>query len=736
MNETKLNNKVPLISGPYYKEILREMRTIGIVFAAIQLLFGLVGEIGGSAGVIFSAMTGGIIKRDIFIIYFLVAAMNFHKGHLSRGSWDFRGSLPVAKKTMAATHLLATLTYAAIIFFAHYVGVAIGEIIIRIPGIRISSIPPAFGASALSMIKNCLTGLLLYSGMMVLGSVIANMFSLIVAAFVIIELPGLLKNVIGSLSVGGSNLRAAFLPIGTRGHEAIDWIELVIGAVIVLILGVIAYSNARAETYGKPARKNWIHIAVGIGLAMVTGLGVLSIGLSQIVRAIGSSFSETSGFETKDYIIICAVALILMLIVYTVYMWITLRSFKKACKRIAFLPIAAALMALVIPFAMLANAKWKKADFRASNIDYVTILDGTLENPDQDYMLLLYDDYSAIRGRTGAERVKLNDPEMIKLVSEEAETVRKSMMTTSSIDNAIASMIIGMGYTPSIELTLKDGTTWTLPINRSFVATYVAPYALKNAEFTEKLAGMDRFKGARVFSDLGREFDKTLLEELEALSPADRAQIFCSSTTAIAAVTEMTDGNYNLGAVMDMLNNRGTVFGTVTIVSPTYDHSINVNITDKLPKTAALYVKLVNERTRNWKDFDELTRRLESGEFGSFSAMVTSANNSIGFLITPHDKTQNPAYIEKSLEAARILANAMKRDTDVRDTKHLVCLDMEQFTLGSGRPDDGESSYTNDIIRESKQIFITLTDSELRLIEDVFFNGKWEQYPDEYYNEY
>ena len=198
----------------------------------------------------------------------------------------------------------------------------------------------------------------------------------------------------------------------------------------------------------------------------------------------------------------------------------------------------------------------------------------------------------------------------------------------------------------------------------------------------------------------------------------------------------MTDGNYNLVAVMDMLNNRGTVFGTVTIVSPTYDHSINVNITDKLPKTAALYVKLVNERTRNWKDFDELTRRLESGEFGSFSAMVTSANNSIGFLITPHDKTQNPAYIEKSLEAARILANAMKRDTDVRDTKHLVCLDMEQFTLGSGRPDDGESSYTNDIIKEPKQIFITLTDSELRLIEDVFFNGKWEQYPDEYYNEY
>ena len=750
MNATKTKTNIPLISGPYYKELLREMKIIGIIFAVLQFLLSFSFAFGNGVSFLLNSFSGGLTKYSFMLYYFFVAALNFLNGHVKRGSWDFRGSLPIAKKTMAATHIAVTLTFAAIIFAAHFLGVLMGELIIRLPGIHITQVPPAIGATALAILNDTLRGIVLYCGLMIIGSVTVSIFSIIVAALVVAVLPQLYITTASNFVSGGFSIAELLLPIGLRGREALSWVALVIEAAIVIVLGVIAYSYARAETFGKPARTNWIHIAIGVGLAAVVGLGVLNLGIMASGGTLfeilleGSDYSGTGLTEIGPTII---AALILMFLAYFFYMWLTLHSFVKALKRLAFLPIAVALVASVALLAVIANKKLDRIDFREANIDHITIMDGTFENGAAENWDIIFnlDSGNNPRGSTGAEKIKLRDPQLIKLFSQYAEELKMGGESNSILGSYISSML-GYKDTVNAEITLKDGTTWSLPVGRSFVAATAAPYALKDKAYVEKFTDVSRFRGGRVFAPnyLGKEFADTLLDELAALSPEDRVEIFSDSLSDYPTIFEQVayvspvagSEPDDESTVIYYPENTVNAIAVVTLVSPTYDNVAILNITDKLPKTKALYIRLANEHTRSLGKFDEVVARLENYDFTAVYGEIITDGTTNNFNIVPntyeYDKEyEPPLYTEQMKQAAAILAAALKRELPEGQTEGITCIKLNEMGISAENKDGNSWREYKSIITSSDDfsIFVRLTPDEAEALDRIFMFSRY--YDDE-----
>ena len=141
MTETKA--KAPFISGPYYKEIFREMKTIGIIFCILQTVIGLLENLLSPVVAVFIMLTGTGKYQNVMLLYFFVAVLNFLNAYIKRSAWDFRGSLPLKKRTIYASHLAAALTWAAFIFVANYVGMLMGELLQLTPGVVTAGVLPA-----------------------------------------------------------------------------------------------------------------------------------------------------------------------------------------------------------------------------------------------------------------------------------------------------------------------------------------------------------------------------------------------------------------------------------------------------------------------------------------------------------------------------------------------------------------------------------------------------------------
>lgn len=719
MAETSIKKKVPLISVPYYKELLRELRTICIVFAVIEAVRGLLAGFGDPLGGLTSLMTAGLLAGDLLILYFLVCGVKFLAGHLSRGSWDFRGSLPLAKKTMAATYILAVLTYGAVVFAARFLGIVLGELIVRISGMELSSIPAALGAEAFDMFTNLLTGLSLYCLIMAVGSSAHGFFSRVAAVAAVLLVPTFYLRTAEKLSDSGYSIGELFLPIGMRGRALVEFIVLVLITAAAVVVAIFAYSNARAETANKPARTRWLHVLIGLGFSLIVGLFVLVVAVS-ISRdfVLEYAFEVDSSALKMSTIIGFAIAVLLMLITYTAYMAVTLKSFKAACKRLMFFPIALLVLFSVIPLAHIAKGKWNRIDFSANNIKSVSVIDGTVENySSQDYGSTLFEvmgDHSS-RGRSGAEKVAITDPELIKNVSEIAELLKDNSPEYTSARWLIDRFGSFFGYSliEEIEVTLNDGTIWSVPVDIGFFDESFASAALENKEYIEKFASMDRFSSARIFipGHLGRDFEEVFFEELRSLSPEDRAAAF-------SPVFTNTETNWygmqdsDLLGTLSLLGENNSI-GTVTIVSPTYDNVIGVRITNKMPRSYALYLEKVNELSKSWEDYDEFERRLENCDFVSFSGSL--ADGMIYLDFNPNDPDLSSSERSRMEEACRILADALKRDTADQNAGILVKFPADSLTTektdDSGRTAHYFDNY-HELISSRKQFYIRLTPEE------------------------
>lgn len=676
----KTSSRIPLLNGAYYKELLRELKVIGIIFAAVQLLFGFSGAF-GSGVELFSLLIGQTNYRNILVLYFFVAGLHFFRAHIARSSWDFRGSLPIAKRTMFCSHLLATLTWAFVIIAANYVGALLGEGLKLIPVINAHALPAGFFTTAATLRRALFVGLMVYGGLILIASVVARAFSAILAIASALFVPPLYLSLASNVSKANFAVDQMLLPIGQRARSAVGLAALILGTLAVLALAYFAFSQSRAETFNKPARTAWIHVAIGLGFAMLLGLAVLNIG-SLIVYKWSGAENRTS--MTGSVI----AAAVVMLLGYFFYMWISGRKFKLALKRLMFLPIAVLLIASALLITAAMNARWERIDCRAENIDHITVPGSAFENSpgndfyDWDMLSLSSNGYS--RGRSGAEKVELDDARLLRLMSEQFA----SCMDDDEMYGVLAQLIMPLvgSRMDYVDVALKDGTVWTIPVDSGTLRYTVADYAFENEEYTKRFTDLERFRHGSVLLPvgLGREFTKTLFEELDALAPEERLAIFSGDRQYYDYGTI----EYEKDCEPEELS---LCVGKITLVSPTYDHAIVLNLTNKLPRTCKLYYELISRRTRSARGYDEFLDRLARVDYDIFEGTILlTADGKVrqgGFTFLPGDPGYDEPYRVYARETSKLIGECLQANLPVEGAPYVLGVNIRYFLAAN----DGNS---------------------------------------------
>ena len=111
-------NRVPFFSKSYCREMLREFSTTGIVFASIEFVASMLSFFGITQNLLSMLLFGANVYIQSSAVSYVslfcfVAGFVFVVKHLVRSAWDFRGSIPVAKRTMLISAFTAMLACAA-----------------------------------------------------------------------------------------------------------------------------------------------------------------------------------------------------------------------------------------------------------------------------------------------------------------------------------------------------------------------------------------------------------------------------------------------------------------------------------------------------------------------------------------------------------------------------------------------------------------------------------------------
>lgn len=699
--------KAPFFSGSYYRELLRELRLIGIVFAVIQLIYGFAGEFGSSSNIgllsIFTLSVGGATKihSDVFAVYFFVCALVFFSTHLNRRSWDFRNSLPIAKRTMFVCHFAAVLTWAAVIFAANFLGAFIGE------GVRLitasETIPDGFGMSAASMLRSVVSGISSYCLLVIIGSIVANAISIIVAIGIIAILPMLFSTLVSFLREYGITARELLMPLGIRGTQTAGTVASVVLMVILAVLAYIAFGKSRVETAQRAARTEWLHVLIGIGGAACVAL-FASILVAQNLPHRGAIY------EMKEFYIrslICGG--IAMLLAYFFYMWITGRSFTKALKKCVFVPIAFIAVGLAALIAFAADKKWEKLDFSVSNIDHIRLTDDAFSNENYYY----YDSYifgsykNSTRGSSKAYNVKITDEKLLKAASEIADNSKY----TSSAGSYYGIFSAYAWIQPdNIEVVLKDGSKWAFSGNYSEI---LYEDAARCEEYINEFASLKRFGSAKLLVPNLRnsEIGKTLIEELNAMEPVERAKLF-------ARTGGNHYGDYFYSGIMPEAVTQTDEDGYgyyLTIASPTYDHVAQIELSSKLPRTTELYMKLMTEKSKAHKDYDDFISVLENRKFedigGSFCLFEDGVMHS-AVIIDVYVGDNYSEFSETSREFCTVMADCIKNGQPIEGADHVVGLDVSYIYYLLSNGEGNAAGYYSRLYDNGRAVFFAGVDAQ------------------------
>ena len=156
-------NRVPFFSKSYCREMLREFSTTGIVFASIEFVASMLSFFGITQNLLSMLLYGANVYIQSSAVSYVslfcfVAGFVFVVKHLVRSAWDFRGSIPVAKRTMLISAFTAMLAWAGICAAANILGAFVGSLVstisnssVLVPlcaigGIRLADVPDLIDA--------------------------------------------------------------------------------------------------------------------------------------------------------------------------------------------------------------------------------------------------------------------------------------------------------------------------------------------------------------------------------------------------------------------------------------------------------------------------------------------------------------------------------------------------------------------------------------------------------------
>lgn len=387
-------NRVPFFSKSYCREMLREFSTTGIVFASIEFVASMLSFFGITQNLLSMLLFGANVYIQSSAVSYVslfcfVAGSVFVVKHLVRSAWDFRGSIPVAKRTMLISAFTAMLAWAGICAAANILGAFVGSLVSTIS--NSSVLVPSFAMVAEAIGESLLRGLMLFGGFVLVFSLSTRTFPTIVLAFVCLLLPNIAYNALMNNTESAFTFTELLFPVSPAASTFLNCLVRVLCCAAVLIAAYFAFVNAQAETAGKPARTRWIHVLISIGFALTASLMFTK-------NVFYPDVYSGSPQIAWNHLIAPA---IVGIVVYFGFSWITLRSFKSAVKRLMFFPAVLAGVAIVLLCSAAMTKVSEKIEIRASNIEYVTV-QGGLVPPSDAYSLCW-------RGNKDSERMQLRD---------------------------------------------------------------------------------------------------------------------------------------------------------------------------------------------------------------------------------------------------------------------------------------------------------------------------------------
>ncbi|HBV79391.1 MAG TPA: hypothetical protein DEF33_00280, partial [Clostridiales bacterium] len=176
-------NRVPFFSKSYCREMLREFSTTGIVFASIEFVASMLSFFGITQNLLSMLLFGANVYIQSSAVSYVslfcfVAGSVFVVKHLVRSAWDFRGSIPVAKRTMLISAFTAMLAWAGICAAANILGAFVGSLVSTIS--NSSVLVPSFAMVAEAIGESLLRGLMLFGGFVLVFSLSTRTFPTIV----------------------------------------------------------------------------------------------------------------------------------------------------------------------------------------------------------------------------------------------------------------------------------------------------------------------------------------------------------------------------------------------------------------------------------------------------------------------------------------------------------------------------------------------------------------------------
>ena len=413
----------------YFKEMLRQLKTAGIVSACVfmlgnfsTLLSLLVGVMGGMPSIPNAEALAGGSRIFIYVTGFLFTFIAF--GWLNkRSSSDFYHAVPVTRTQMYFSTVLAILLW----MFIGIIAFAVVKTLIYL----------VFGMPFNYLLHFCVCVNMLIACVEVVGAVSlacaisGTRFVNFVAAIVILFAPralfAVLAQFIDSLQNGSlvvSSMSIFFNPTynmiampysllpnifgGANPYNTVDfanvWAMLytLCYSVILVVLGCVAFNKRKSEAAGVPTTNKTFQRVIGV----IIGLPLLLVIDAIILQG-----------DLGDFLILVVMLLVFAFVFYCLYNLISTKSAKKTAAAMPWflVSIGVALVMLLLPKLIVKHEESIKLE--ASEIKGYYLPDLDADNDIYDYFYYSSDntDYLSTIGR----RIMFADAESAKLIADE-----------------------------------------------------------------------------------------------------------------------------------------------------------------------------------------------------------------------------------------------------------------------------------------------------------------------------
>lgn len=604
-----MNGHFLRINKGFFKDTMRLYLVSAIVFSAIAMLYsyfignGMCGTAANFYG--FNIPTSHV--QTLVGIFMAYMGASLARKLVDANFAEVYASIPVSRDSMWTAYLIMGIIYSAMIIAASTIGMFIGQLAgVLQMGQRIGD----FGYSALEYLRDIcdimLQGLISFAFVGTSFAITGKIFAGLVTAGIGLGTIGLMYACLTSTGSVYTALNVIF-PFSMAARTAFICVVYVVVTVLLLLLFRKMFLSVRTESNSYAFRNERVQTIVGL---MLVTASVLVYAVLIIQMSVYANYE----IYTKDLLNESTpILLVIWVIEYIAFMWISGKKFKKAIASLRFLPISLLVVCFITLLGIGLKKAYRNSDFSADNIAYYTLPYNIIEAEqnelyDYDIFFSSYtyiddDQNSYAKGVTGEDDVRFTDKVIINAIA-------KLLKGNEMIDNT---GIWEMESKPTIWVTLKDGRTYAFSILNDEVPYIKA--AMKNEEYRKAMYDIEPFKGGHFVHENSRAnalYD-TFIEELSALSIDEREKLFdIASVYGFESYVEngFQDTEISLGnREMSMPYAR-----VLYIANSTNSCIRGIILNESTPKTLEAYLKLSNELNAKNTIADDALKLLENKE--------------------------------------------------------------------------------------------------------------------------